>query len=90
MKGHLARIKDLHLLPALNGRVVEVLTDLVEEELIEPDMKLRTAKRHGCAFVTEPDRTGYIAPENLEDLGESTPELVRAVWIAETGTEEPH
>lgn len=88
--GDFAKVVGLTHLPELNGRHVEILTDLEEAELPEPDGRIVRAKRHGIKFVTEPHRTDYISPDNLVATGPVTAAIHRAIWIHETGTEPPN
>lgn len=87
--GDYAKVIGLNNLPELNGRHVEILTDLEEAELPETDGLVRKAFRHGIAFVTQPERTGYLAPENLTPIGPLTAAICRAIWLHETGHEPP-
>lgn len=87
--GDYAKIIGLDHFPELNGRHVELLTDLEELELPEPSGQVVKAPRHGVRFVTEPHRTGYIAPANLVETGPLTAAIHRAIWLHETGMEPP-
>jgi len=87
--GDFAKVCGLKNSTNLNGRHVEVMTDLLLMAVPEEDGVQREALRHGVRFVTDLRKTGYIRPENLEPLVDSGPGTYRAIWIHETGTEPP-
>jgi hypothetical protein len=86
--GDYARVTGLGKSPELNGRHVEVMTDLMLIEVPEEDGKRVEALRHGVRFITDVHKTGYIRPDNLEQV-ESGTGMFRAIWIHETGVEPP-
>lgn len=87
--GDFAIVTNLVRSPSLNGRRVEIMSDLVTIEVPEEDGVRREALRHAIRFITEPKKTGYLRPENLEPLGRSDPAMYRAIWLHETGMEPP-
>jgi hypothetical protein len=87
--GDFAKVTGLRRSPQLNGRFIEVMSDLITIEVPEEDGVLREALRHATRFVTNPRETGYFRPENLEPIVDSGAGTYRAIWIHETGNEPP-
>ena len=89
--GDFAKVVGLQQDTTLNGRHVEIIRALAETTVLEKDGVQRTAPRYGVAFVTAPERMGYMKPENLERVESTYPteSTRRAIWIHETGMEEP-
>jgi len=87
--GDFAKVQGLKNSPQLNGKHVEVMTDLMLIEVPEEDGVRREGLRHGVRFITDLKTTGYMKPENLEPLADSGTGAHRAIWIHETGMEPP-
>ena len=87
--GDYAKVVGLEHFPELNGRHVEILGEVEDLELPEPTGRMVKAPRHPVRFITEPHRTGYIAPDCLVETGPLTAAIHRAIWIHETGSEPP-
>lgn len=86
--GDFARVTGLVRSPELNGRHIEVMSDLIMIEVQEEDGVWREALRHAARFVTDVHKTGYFRPDNLEPCEVSTG-TYRAIWIHEAGVEPP-
>ncbi len=87
--GDFAKVIGLKKSPQLNGRHIEVMSDLILMEVPEEDGVRREALRHAVRFITTPKETGYIRPENLDPLADSGAGTHRAIWLHETGQEPP-
>lgn len=87
--GDFAKVHGLKNSTHLNGRHVEIMTDLFSVDVPEEDGVRREALRHGVRFITDLKKTGYMKPENLEPLADSGTGMHRAIWIHETGMEPP-
>lgn len=87
--GDFARVVGLTNSTTLNGKYIEVMTDLMMIEVPEEDGVRRQALRHGVRFVTDPKTTGYMKPDNLLPMLDSGAGTYRAIWIHETGLEPP-